>query len=112
MAKYIGKVLSVTVLGLCTVLCLAPQSSAQGDFRPGKKKVTISGKIGMPDVTMQGLPAGTKTDENGVYTAEVDSGWSGTVTPVKGGYNFEPTKRNYTGLRESRTQVAVSIQNG
>ena len=102
MAKYIGKVLSGTVLALCTVLFMTGQTWGD-EFGGGPIKQTISGSIGMPGVTMQGLPPGTQTDQNGVYSAQVSYGFTGTVTPVKEGYTFEPSKMEYKNLRENRT---------
>jgi hypothetical protein len=57
---------------------------------------TISGKAGVPGVVMVGLPGNTITDENGLYSATVDYGWSGTVIPTKEGYSFEPSSLPYS----------------
>ena len=35
------------------------------------------------------------TNASGTYTAEVNSGWSGTVTPSLAGYTFCPSKQSY-----------------
>lgn len=105
--NYIGKVLSSGVVVLCILALFAPQSWGQ---RPGGRiqMFTISGNVGAPGVTMQGFPvkAGepqVMTDDNGVYTAQVRYGWSGTVTPVKPGYTFEPKQRAYTSVTEDKT---------
>ncbi len=58
----------------------------------------ISGSVGMSGVTMEGLPGDPVSNEKGFYTAIVDYGWSGTVTPVKEGCIFEPPKRTYTKI--------------
>lgn len=63
-----------------------------------RKTLTISGSVGVPGATMQGLPDNPASDENGVYSARVSYGWSGAVTPVKLGYRFEPPKRTYTSV--------------
>ncbi len=101
--KYIGRILSGGVMVLCVVLLFTPETHSQG-FRAVKKQYTISGEIGLPGVTMQGLPEATQTDENGVYTARVDHGWSGTVRPVKRGYTFEPKERAYPEVKENKTE--------
>jgi len=64
---------------------------------------TISGAItsdGIPldGVIMNGLPGNPVTDANGFYTAEVGSGWSGTVAPIKQGYEFDPSERTYSDV--------------
>ncbi|OQY58519.1 MAG: hypothetical protein B6245_11355 [Desulfobacteraceae bacterium 4572_88] len=38
------------------------------------------------------------TDSSGFYTKSVSSGWSGTVTPDKDGYSFDPQNRSYSGV--------------
>ena len=60
------------------------------------------------------------TDSSGYYTREVTYGWSGTVTPAKGGYTFEPASRiysnvisnlsnqNYTGSLAVQPKVTIS----
>lgn len=43
--------------------------------------------------------SGTATsDQNGLYSHQVTSGWSGTVTPSKEGYEFIPGSRFYTNV--------------
>jgi type II secretory pathway component GspD/PulD (secretin) len=102
MAKYMGKALSGSVLALCVVLLTTPQT--WGQFAPPQRKMlTISGSVGMPGVTMQGLPSSPQTDDNGVYTAQVEYGFTATVTPVKEGYTFNPPSRSYNRLKESQT---------
>lgn len=90
-------------MALCIILLLTPHAYSQ--FKPKVKTFHISGKVGVPGVTMQGLP-GTPapvTDENGVYGADVRYGWSGTVTPVKPGYTFDPKQRAYSNVTEDKT---------
>jgi hypothetical protein len=60
-----------------------------------KKKYVISGTVGLAGVTMNGLPTPVVTDQNGTYSAEVEHGWSGIVTPVLNGYKFEPRMIQY-----------------
>jgi len=70
---------------------------------------TISGYVrtpegsGIPGVTMAGLPANAITDNNGYYTATVPYDWSGTVTPAKAGYIFDPNSRTYTKVAADQT---------
>lgn len=94
MARQHRKVLSGGVIVLCVVLLLAPATHSQS-VKARRKTFVLSGSVGLPDVTMQGLPGAPQTDGNGVYTAEVEYGWKGTVTPVKLGYTFSPPQRVY-----------------
>jgi hypothetical protein len=65
----------------------------------------ISGKvkdlegIGVPGVTMTFAGSGestvTQTDSSGIYSLGVEKGWTGTVTPSKNGYTFNPTIKSY-----------------
>ena len=100
--KYIGKLFSGGVIILCVILLFTPETHSQG-FIATKKKVQISGSVGLSGVTMQGLPNAPITDENGVYTVEVDYGFSSTVTPVKPGYTFEPNQKVYQAVKTNLT---------
>ncbi len=53
-------------------------------------------------VKMNGLPGSIMTDANGHYSVIVEGGWSGTVTPVKEDYSFNPTMKTYTSYNGSR----------
>ncbi|MCH7558570.1 MAG: hypothetical protein IIB56_14085 [Planctomycetes bacterium] len=68
--------------------------------RTGLSGVVIKGLSG---VVMQGLPGDSVTDENGYYRAEVNYGWSGTVTPTKKGFTFSPSRKRYTSVTSDQT---------
>jgi WD40 repeat protein len=60
----------------------------------------ISGTItyyeaGVGGVMLVGLPGHPMTNNGGYYEGLVMYGWSGTVTPTKPGYTFDPPNRNY-----------------
>ncbi|MBT8351599.1 MAG: hypothetical protein KJO26_10250, partial [Deltaproteobacteria bacterium] len=38
------------------------------------------------------------TNSSGYYSREVTYGWSGTVTPARGGYSFVPVSRSYSNV--------------
>jgi hypothetical protein len=59
---------------------------------------TISGTTGLKGVVMRGLPGDPISDTQGRYAATVEKDWSGTVTPVKEGYTFDPPARMYQGV--------------
>lgn len=101
--QHLGKALSGGVIALCVILLLTPVTHSQG-ARAMRQKFTISGNVGLPGVTMQGLPGAPTTNENGVYSAEVEYGTSFTVTPVKLGYTFEPTQIVYENVEENKTE--------
>jgi hypothetical protein len=92
--KKIRKILSGGAIVLCIVLFCFVDISVQA-FEAVKITHTISGSAGVDGVTMRGLPGSVVTDLNGFYTATVDYGWSGTVTPYKEGYTFSPASKPY-----------------
>ena len=65
------------------------------DYAATLIQLTISGTTGMDGVVMNGLPGNPVTGTDGTYSATVDYGWSGTITPMKESYTFEPAKRTY-----------------
>ncbi|MGD8500446.1 MAG: carboxypeptidase-like regulatory domain-containing protein, partial [Phycisphaerales bacterium] len=66
---------------------------------------TISGSAGVAGVTMKGLPGRgvVITGPEGIYTTTVDYGWSGTVTPTKEGYEFDPPNMQYDNVMGPET---------
>ena len=70
-----------------------------------KDKYTISGHVRtedgqpIPETTLTFSNLGkVKTDKDGYYEREVESGWSGMVIPAKGEYTFEPESRKYSDV--------------
>jgi type II secretory pathway component GspD/PulD (secretin) len=60
---------------------------------------TISGSVGVGGATLKGLPGrAVMSNPDGTYSVEVKYGWSGTVTPAKAGYTFEPKEIEYPEL--------------
>jgi hypothetical protein len=84
------------------------------DYTANAVPLEISGRVhdsrgtGISGVTVTFSDSGsgeskdTFTDFNGNYRAAVDHGWSGTVTPTKDGYEFEPAHRTYENLAGDR----------
>ncbi|HNH80343.1 MAG TPA: S8 family serine peptidase [Anaerolineales bacterium] len=67
---------------------------------------TISGDAGIGGATLTYTDGTVKTataDSSGLYSFQVPSGWSGTVTPSKSGYEFSPTSRTYTSVGADQT---------
>jgi len=81
------------------------------DYTATMLTYTISGNVGtvasaasirmqaaLSGVVMDGLPGNPTTDASGDYSATVDYGFSGIVTPTKAGYSFSPSSRDYTNV--------------
>ena len=48
----------------------------------------------------------TASNASGQYRCAVPSGWSGTVTPSRAGYNFTPTSRSFTNVVSNQAAQA------
>jgi hypothetical protein len=73
--------------------------------------VTLGG-VGLPGVTMSGLPGSPVTDGQGHYTAPLTLGWSGTATPTLAHHAFTPPSRTYTNVTTAQSgqdYVAVKL---
>ena len=66
--------------------------------------VRTSGGTGISGVVMSGLTGNPSTAADGSYTATVDYGWSGTVTPTKSGYTFSPSSQSHSNVFSNQTQ--------
>jgi type II secretory pathway component GspD/PulD (secretin) len=96
--------MTLFIVLLCTLITAG--------YKAAKITYTISGSLGVSGVTMNGLPGNPITNENGLYTATVEYGWSGTVTPTKEGYIFEPVNKVYgkvTGNQTNQSYAATLI---
>ena len=62
-----------------------------------------AGAIPLANVMMSGLPGNPLTDASGQYAADVDSGWTGTVTPILNDYYFSPPSKVYSNISSSFT---------
>ena len=84
-------------------------SQSGQDFVATAPPVQISGNVhtsggaAVNGVVMSGLPGTPATDGSGNYSAQVSSGWSGTVTPSLSGYAFSPPSRSYGSLSASQS---------
>jgi len=105
------KSLSHTVVILAL---LAVTSSSWAAETSPETTFTISGTTAVPGVVMRGLPGDPMTNAQGDYRARVDHGWTGTVTPQKRGYKFNPPQKIYTSITrdlatEDYTPVGLSV---
>ena len=62
----------------------------------------ITGNIGIPGVKMNGLPGDVYTNSSGIYSINVQTGWSGTIRPYREGYKFEPAFVIYNNVDTTR----------
>jgi len=79
------------------------RDQANNNYTAARIKFTISGSADAGDVVMKGLPGNPVTGEGGAYSATVDYGWSGTITPTKEGHTFDPQSREYSDLISAQT---------
>jgi hypothetical protein len=73
------------------------------DYNAAIIMLTISGYVdykgdGLEDVNITGLPDTTLTDANGIYSTQVEYGWSGTVVPIRQGFEMNPLSRPYSNV--------------
>ncbi|OHB64182.1 MAG: hypothetical protein A2168_00715 [Planctomycetes bacterium RBG_13_50_24] len=73
------------------------------NYTPSEITYTVSGKVNMEGVEMNGLPGNPITGSDGTYSATVPHGWQGTVTPIKEGYEFKPSNRGYPPVKSNQT---------
>ena len=86
---------------LLSLLIPGVSQVGQSQDRAARKTLTISGNVGLNDVLLRGLPGNPTTRAHGSYSVQVEYGWSGTVTPIKEGYSFDPPSRTYTKIVEN-----------
>ncbi|MBN1765268.1 MAG: hypothetical protein JW860_08435, partial [Sedimentisphaerales bacterium] len=72
------------------------------DYSAALNTYEISGNAGIAGATMSGLPGDPVSAGDGTYSASVDHGWSGTVTPTLTGYTFTPSERPYTDVQSDQ----------
>ena len=80
---------------VCKVYTKVNSDRANDDYAPKMITYTISGRVGLGDVLMRGLPEDPITDNEGIYRVSVPYGWAGVVKPMKEGYTFMPPARSY-----------------
>jgi uncharacterized delta-60 repeat protein len=88
------------VSGGSTTFALALLDSGELD------RITLSGDIGKPGVTLTYIDGEQKTVTTGLdgsYRLYVSPGWTGTVTPTQAGATFSPASRSYTNLTQDKT---------
>jgi len=90
-----------TIIAL-VILNLTITGPALAQFGDGPVTFTITGNSGVGGVLMKGLPGDPVSDGRGNYSSKVLYGWSGTVTPTREGYNFEPASKVYPKVSSNK----------
>lgn len=81
-------------------------NQAGQDFTLEPLLFTISGNTGLGGVTLAYSNDGIKTvtsDQNGAYSLQVPTDWSGSVTPSLDGYTFQPDHLDYSAVLSNQT---------
>jgi hypothetical protein len=81
------------------------------NYTASKITFTISGTTTVPGVKLEGLGMPGRTvisSQGGTYSSQVDYGWSGNVTPMKTGYDFEPPSVQYDNVLGDQTNQSYS----
>ncbi len=73
------------------------------DYTATVMTYTISGNADIDGVEMRGLPGNPVTDASGYYSASVDYGFTGRVTPTKEGYSFNPASKTYSKVTSDKS---------
>jgi len=71
---------------------------------------TISGNAGVVGVLITYTGGTTTTDSLGDYSFTVNYGWTGTVTPTKIGYVFDPLSKEFTNVTSIQIQNFTATQ--
>ena len=76
------------------------------DYTAAAITYTVSGNAGVAGVSLTYVDGTEKTVTSaagGDYSFSVSYDWSGTVTPAKTGFTFDPANRNYTHITSNQT---------
>ena len=77
---------------------------SEDNYVPSIITFIISGHTGVGGVMMQGLPGPVVSDQRGYYSVELPYGWSGVIRPIKNGYDFDPSAKNYPKVLSNLTR--------
>ncbi|MDX2447935.1 MAG: carboxypeptidase-like regulatory domain-containing protein [Desulfobacterales bacterium] len=68
----------------------------------GYVRTSSGNEISGVTVTFSNGEGSATTNSSGYYSQQVKEGWSGTATPSKVGYNFDPAYRNYSNVKKNK----------
>jgi hypothetical protein len=69
----------------------------------GHVRTSSDSEISGVTITFSNGEGSTTTDNSGYYSHKVEEDWSGTVTPSKVGYNFDPAYRSYNDVEKNQS---------
>ncbi|MCF7805130.1 MAG: PQQ-binding-like beta-propeller repeat protein [Candidatus Marinimicrobia bacterium] len=84
-------------------------SDQSQDFQGTIKTYNVGGyaysNTGTPleDVEITGFPSAVTTNSSGSFSTTVEHGFSGTIVPIKAGYNFNPNSESLTSVTSNRS---------
>ncbi|MDA9761710.1 hypothetical protein N9C84_01400 [Desulfobacterales bacterium] len=68
----------------------------------GYVRTSSGNEISGVTITFSNGEGSTTTDSSGYYSQKVKEGWSGTATPSRVGYNFDPAYLNYSKVKRDQ----------
>jgi hypothetical protein len=100
------KLAMVTISGNVTWKNSSDVTTIQSNPLPGDNNLTVPAiTVAMEACADDGSPCSRiVADVDGKYSIAVPSNWSGTVKPSSLGFEFNPAKLSYSGLKVNKTQ--------
>jgi Tol biopolymer transport system component len=84
-------------------------AKAAGGRTYGVGDLTISGNVGIGGAVLKyGYGFFAVANNNGDYSIQVPTGWTGKVIPTKLDYSFTPSKRDYTNIQSNQVNQNYS----
>jgi hypothetical protein len=68
----------------------------------GYVRTSSGNEISGVTITFSNVEGSTTTDNSGYYSQKVKEGWSGTATPFKVGYDFDPAYLSYSNVKRGQ----------
>ncbi len=99
-ARFFGLLLILLILSLSIGVS---HGFAKDKKISGYVRTSSGNEISGVTMTFSNGEGSTTTDSSGYYSQKVKDGWSGTATPSKVGYNFDPASRNYSKVKKNQT---------
>ena len=94
-------ILLILSLSIGVTHCIADDDDDDKEIS-GHVRTSSGDEIIGVTITFSNGEGSTTTDSSGEYEKKVKKGWSGTATPSKVGYNFDPASRKYINVKRDR----------
>jgi hypothetical protein len=98
-ARFFGLLLILLILSLSIGVS---HGFAKDKKISGYVRTSSGNEISGVTITFSNGEGSTTTDSSGYYSQKVKEGWSGTATPSKVGYNFDPAYLNYSKVKRDQ----------